>query len=202
MPGKAAAPRGAGRTGVLKGGPDRPRCPGGGGPGVLLERLAVQRVPLNVCLSSNLSLLYRDPRSIPPAAAGCWAAVTLSRDDHVLGSSDADGGAAAGGGVCPDERGGGCCAARRLLWTPPSAVRRPRRPFGRRWRRSGAKAEDPQVPTPLPPHRMKRIRRRRIARDTISRNEGIALRINEAYEHTAIGVPRDGQHPLLPGQRL
>ena len=31
----------------------------------LLERLAAQRVPLNVCLSSNLALLYRNPREHP-----------------------------------------------------------------------------------------------------------------------------------------
>lgn len=51
----------------------------------LLERLAAQRVPLNVCLSSNLALLYRDPREHPlRQLLDVGAAVTLSRDDPMF----------------------------------------------------------------------------------------------------------------------
>lgn len=46
-------------------------------------------------------------------------------------------------------------------------------PFGQRWRRSEAEAEDPQVPNPLPPHRMKRIPQAADRPgDTISRKRG------------------------------
>lgn len=51
----------------------------------LLARLAERRVPLNVCLSSNLSLLYRDPREHPlRQLLDAGAAVTLSRDDPMF----------------------------------------------------------------------------------------------------------------------
>ena len=48
----------------------------------LLERLAAERVPLNVCLTSNLTLLYRDPADHPlRRLLDAGAAVTLNRDD-------------------------------------------------------------------------------------------------------------------------
>ncbi len=48
----------------------------------LLARLAEERVPLNVCLTSNLTLLYRDPADHPlRRLLDGGAAVTLNRDD-------------------------------------------------------------------------------------------------------------------------
>lgn len=48
----------------------------------LLARLAAERVPLNVCLTSNLTLLYRDPADHPlRRLMDAGAVVTLSRDD-------------------------------------------------------------------------------------------------------------------------
>lgn len=168
MPGKAAAPRECLKVDRIDHGVRAAEDP------ALLERLAVQRVPLNVCLSSNLSLLYRDPREHPlRQLLDVGAAVTLSRDDPMfLGALTLNGGAAAGGGVCP-------VSEAELLRCQETAVdaafcsEETKTPFGRRWRRSGAKAEDPQVPTPLPPHRMKRIPQAADRPgDTISRKRG------------------------------
>ena len=51
----------------------------------LLRRLAEERVPLNVCLTSNLTLLYRRPEEHPlRALLDAGAAVTLSRDDPMF----------------------------------------------------------------------------------------------------------------------
>lgn len=48
----------------------------------LLARLVEERVPLNVCLTSNLTLLYRDPAEHPlRRLLDAGAVVTLSRDD-------------------------------------------------------------------------------------------------------------------------
>ena len=48
----------------------------------LLARLVRDRVPMNLCLSSNLSLLYKDPVQHPlRRLLDAGAAVTLSRDD-------------------------------------------------------------------------------------------------------------------------
>ena len=48
----------------------------------LVERLVRQQIPLNVCLSSNLALLYRDPARHPlRRLLDAGAAVTLNRDD-------------------------------------------------------------------------------------------------------------------------
>ena len=48
----------------------------------LLGRLAAEHVPLNVCLTSNLTLLYRDPAEHPlRRLLDAGAAVTLNRDD-------------------------------------------------------------------------------------------------------------------------
>lgn len=48
----------------------------------LLELLAAKGIPLNVCLSSNLALLYRDPAQHPlRRLLDAGAAVTLNRDD-------------------------------------------------------------------------------------------------------------------------
>ena len=48
----------------------------------LLARLAAERVPLNVCLSSNLALLYRDPAEHPlRRLLDAGVVVTLNRDD-------------------------------------------------------------------------------------------------------------------------
>ena len=48
----------------------------------LLARLAAERVPLNVCLSSNLALLYRDPAEHPlRRLLNAGVVVTLNRDD-------------------------------------------------------------------------------------------------------------------------
>ena len=79
MPGKAAAPRECLKVDRIDHGVRAAEDP------ALLERLAVQRVPLNVCLSSNLSLLYRDPREHPlRQLLDVGAAVTLSRDDPMF----------------------------------------------------------------------------------------------------------------------
>ena len=79
MPGKAAAPRECLKVDRIDHGVRAAEDP------ALLERLAVQRVPLNVCLSSNLSLLYRDPREQPlRQLLDVGAAVTLSRDDPMF----------------------------------------------------------------------------------------------------------------------
>ncbi len=51
----------------------------------LLRRLAEERVPLNVCLTSNLTLLYRRPEEHPlRELLDAGAAVTLSRDDPMF----------------------------------------------------------------------------------------------------------------------
>ena len=48
----------------------------------LVARLAAERVPLNICLTSNLTLLYRRPEDHPlRQLLDAGAAVTLSRDD-------------------------------------------------------------------------------------------------------------------------
>ena len=48
----------------------------------LVERLARERVPLNICLTSNLTLLYRRPEDHPlRRLLDAGAAVTLNRDD-------------------------------------------------------------------------------------------------------------------------
>ena len=48
----------------------------------LLERLAAKRVPLNVCLTSNLTLLYREAAEHPlKQMLDAGAVVTLNRDD-------------------------------------------------------------------------------------------------------------------------
>lgn len=48
----------------------------------LLERLAAERVPLNVCLTSNLTLLYREAAEHPlKQLLDAGAVVTLNRDD-------------------------------------------------------------------------------------------------------------------------
>lgn len=48
----------------------------------LLERLAAERVPLNVCLTSNLTLLYREAAEHPlKRLLDAGAVVTLNRDD-------------------------------------------------------------------------------------------------------------------------
>ncbi len=48
----------------------------------LLRRLAEEKVPLNVCLTSNLTLLYRRPEDHPlRRLLDAGAAVTLNRDD-------------------------------------------------------------------------------------------------------------------------
>lgn len=54
----------------------------------LLARLVTERVPLNVCLTSNLALLYRDPAEHPlRRLLDAGATVTLNRDDPTfLGS--------------------------------------------------------------------------------------------------------------------
>ena len=53
-----------------------------------MERLVREQVPLNICLSSNLALLYRDPSQHPlRRLLDAGAAVTLNRDDPTfLGS--------------------------------------------------------------------------------------------------------------------
>lgn len=51
----------------------------------LLRRLAGAQVPLNVCLTSNLTLLYRRPEDHPlRRLLDAGAAVTLSRDDPMF----------------------------------------------------------------------------------------------------------------------
>ncbi len=51
----------------------------------LLRRLAEEQVPLNVCLTSNLTLLYHRPEEHPlRALLDAGAAVTLSRDDPMF----------------------------------------------------------------------------------------------------------------------
>ena len=48
----------------------------------LVERLVRERVPLNICLTSNLTLLYRRPEDHPlRQLLDAGAAVTLNRDD-------------------------------------------------------------------------------------------------------------------------
>lgn len=51
----------------------------------LLVRLVEERVPLNVCLTSNLTLLYRNPAEHPLGRLlDAGAVVTLSRDDPMF----------------------------------------------------------------------------------------------------------------------
>ena len=90
----------------------------------LVGRLVREQVPLNICLTSNLALLYRIRGEHPlRRLLDAGAAVTPEPGrPHLPGWADADGGAARGSGICPHEPGGtdplsGDGGGRRLLRT-------------------------------------------------------------------------------------
>ena len=153
----------------------------------LVERLARERVPLNICLTSKSDAAV-PPSGGPPSPRLLDAGAAVDAEPgrpHLPGRTDADGGAAPGGGVrlhdpagadpLSGERGG-----RRILrgGDQGGPCGRPWRNFSGDDRRGGAGG---RIGWGGPG---------RGAPGTSTGNEGIPLRISEAYEH----------EPILPYQ--